>query len=530
MDNTIIPAEIDYVEIDDAEIDEKIISLNLWNFAEAPITQLSKNPLSVKNNTIKQTIKVLNPITKELHEGTLIIEGNPKYGILVSVDDDVLMTLLSISLEQGFKDTAIYTNYYILLNRLEWGNAGKDYKRLKDSLKRLSTVRIINSHFWVIDQFHSTDMGIIQTNTLDKFEEEGYDENHIPKTYVRLNQDFFEEIKRNYSNHIDLQVYLSIKSAGAKRIFKWLDKKFSIKDNSEITCSFEDIVKHLLNISPKTRTNKLKIYLKKYNKELIVKNIIKDENDLFFKKNKNWYVKYQRGILYNNSGKKENNIPDWNIKQINLFDKLKNFGLSEKEKIDIITKENDFPLYVATNNQWLQRINKYADFLLLKIEIKGHSFFRSKRNYFNDMIKKGYDISDELLELQKEKEKIKKEIEKSLSQIKKVKENPKIISTLDENEKENAELLNRIKSIHTEWRSKFIQELKDELKKCSKIVQDLYFYNLDFKSLQNKFTFIKMSLKNEDTFMEILSKYTPKYKNIIPDHKIQNEFTFEKNN
>ena len=110
------------------------------NLAEFPLAVLStrSNP-KIKTLEFSDTQRLKSG---ELIERKWIITGADKFGLPTSTDDDVVLGLIKLSMDQGFRDRKIYFTRYELLKALRWSTEGRSYQRLIKSLDRLSGARI----------------------------------------------------------------------------------------------------------------------------------------------------------------------------------------------------------------------------------------------------------------------------------------------------------------------------------------------------------------------------------------------------
>ena len=110
------------------------------NLAEFPLAVLSTRiDPSVKTLQFKDCQRLKNG---EVIEREWLITGADKFGLPTSTDDDVLLGLMRLTMDEGFRDRKIHFTRYELLRILRWTTEGRSYQRLTKSLDRLSGVRI----------------------------------------------------------------------------------------------------------------------------------------------------------------------------------------------------------------------------------------------------------------------------------------------------------------------------------------------------------------------------------------------------
>lgn len=196
------------------------------NLVEFPITLLDQ-----RNNKNIKTIEVSDHITGEdgkpmKREWT--VTGSGKYGLPLAQDNEVLIALLKIGKEQDFESSTIHFSKYRLLKIMGWGNQGKNYHRLEESLDRFKGVSIkAKNAFWDnrSKTYITVNFGIIDSyKLLDSTKKLDNDES-IPYSYARLNEEFFNSIEAGYIKNLDIDMFFTIKGYIAKQLFRYLDKK-----------------------------------------------------------------------------------------------------------------------------------------------------------------------------------------------------------------------------------------------------------------------------------------------------------------
>ena len=196
------------------------------NLVEFPVTLIDQ-----RNSKNIKTIEVSDHITGEdgkpmKREWT--VTGSDKYGLPLAQDNEVLIALLKIGKEQDFESSTIHFSKYRLLKIMGWANQGKNYHRLEESLDRFKGVSIkAKNAFWDnrSKTYITVNFGIIDSyKLLDSTKKLDNDES-IPYSFVRLNEEFFNSIEAGYIKNLDIDMFFAIKGYIAKQLFRYLDKK-----------------------------------------------------------------------------------------------------------------------------------------------------------------------------------------------------------------------------------------------------------------------------------------------------------------
>ena len=201
------------------------VSRDEMNLAEFPLTVLStRNDPNLKTLEFKDSIKGKNG---ELLERKWIITGADKFGLPTASDDEVLLGLLKLTVDDGVRDRKVFFTRYELLRTLKWTTEGRSYSRLQKALDRLSGVRIkaSNAFFDNETKAHSTkNFGIV-----DAYEIRSGKDVEAKTSYFTWSETIFKSFQVGFIKKLDLDFYLDLQSAVAKRLYRYLDKHFWYK-------------------------------------------------------------------------------------------------------------------------------------------------------------------------------------------------------------------------------------------------------------------------------------------------------------
>ena len=205
-----------------------VSSRDEMNLAEFPLTVLSTRVSSTtKTLEFSDTIHQKNG---EVTKREWIITGADKFGLPTSTDDDVVLGLICLSMDQGFRERKVYFTRYELLKILRWSTEGRSYSRLTRSLDRLSGVRIrATNAFFDNDSkaFQTCNFGIIDSYEIN--DERGGrlpSKGENPNSYFVWSEVIYDSFKTGYIKKLDLDFYFSLKSSVSRRLYRYLDKHF----------------------------------------------------------------------------------------------------------------------------------------------------------------------------------------------------------------------------------------------------------------------------------------------------------------
>ncbi len=221
------PAAATTTEADDAEKPEIIrIAQDEFNLAVFPIAVLDKRAQKSKNY-----LTFTEHITSNGREIQRVwtVMPHPIEGLPSTTDEDVYVALMELSYEQGAQKK-VYFSRYDLIRRLGWPMNAKHYERLESSLRKLAAVRIEAKNAYVdrhTGRLVDVGMSIIQEF---KIFDEGAGKRTGAKSYVMWSDRVAQSLSEKLFKKLDADFYFNLSSPIAKRLFRYLDKKFGSSD------------------------------------------------------------------------------------------------------------------------------------------------------------------------------------------------------------------------------------------------------------------------------------------------------------
>ena len=158
-------------------------------------------------------------------------------------DQDVYVALLQMIDDKGLPDDGwLSFSLYELVDLMGRKHSGRDYRQVRESLRRLATTSIESDNAFYHrgwKEYISDTFSLLSEVKLSEYEDpkgERPDRNR-----VLLSQYFVDSYKANYLKNIDVEFYWSLASPIAKRLYRLVDKKrngrrlweaelFSLKD------------------------------------------------------------------------------------------------------------------------------------------------------------------------------------------------------------------------------------------------------------------------------------------------------------
>ena len=207
------------------------------NFAEFPIALLTdRRPKDL--SSVEYTDTIHDPVTRKETVRKLTIAVPKQIGLPTALDDEVLLGLIQLTkVRNGFKDRRVHFSRYELLRLLGWSNKGPNYRRLEQSMDRWVSVILDYQNAWwdkeassfVTEKFHMLDnVRIYETEHKKKG-----GQTVLPFSSFLWNEIVFQSFQAGFLKRIDLEFYLRLKHHTARRLYRFLDKRFYHQNRCE---------------------------------------------------------------------------------------------------------------------------------------------------------------------------------------------------------------------------------------------------------------------------------------------------------
>jgi hypothetical protein len=220
----------------------------------------------------------------------LIVSGCDAYGLPTEWDDEVLLGLIQLTRQQHFTDRKVTFTRYELIRLLGWRDDTRCYRRLEASLNRWMGVTLFYNNAWwnkarqcwMDAKFHVLD-NVWLCHRAEPAPDIGPTGEGAPKSAFVWNEVIFRSFQAGNLKSIDLQFFTSLTSAVAKRLFRFLDKRFYHAQRFEI--DLHELCFEKIGLSRNYDTANLKRKLLKGIKELEYRGFLEPvHSDQRFKK------------------------------------------------------------------------------------------------------------------------------------------------------------------------------------------------------------------------------------------------------
>jgi hypothetical protein len=165
-------------------------------------------------------------------EATLTLTGSDAYGLPTAADADVIVALIQLTKQKNnFLYPTINFTRYELLRLLGWPNEGKSYRRLDESLNRWVGVSLHYDGCWWDNrskQYGDAKIHIIESVVIldGKSRLNGDEQQALPLSSFTWNKVFMESCQADNLKRLNVETYFSLEHPSAKRLFRFLDKRF----------------------------------------------------------------------------------------------------------------------------------------------------------------------------------------------------------------------------------------------------------------------------------------------------------------
>ena len=201
------------------------------NLAEFPLATLAdRAPSGCKTLVFEDRIWDRGQAQHRIRR--LTISASDKYGLPTAIDDEVILGLVQVSKATNFVERRVPFTRYQLIRILGWRDEGRSYTRLERSLKRWLGVTLYYENAWwdksrkrwVDAHFHLLDDLILYRRPKA---EVGPTAPHAAcLSSFTWNEMVFRSFQAGFLKQLDLDFYRRLKLATAKRIYRFLDKRF----------------------------------------------------------------------------------------------------------------------------------------------------------------------------------------------------------------------------------------------------------------------------------------------------------------
>ncbi len=204
------------------------------NFAEFPLASVS-DVVAGGQKTLVFGDTIVDQSTNQKVERKLTITGSDEYGLPTPLDDQVILGLVQLTAKRGFAKRKVHFSRRELIRELGWRDESKSYERVKESLNRWIGVTLYyekawwskEDESWVDESFHILEqVTIFDRDRIARRQKTLPDDPNSGLSSFVWNGVVFDSFQAGYIKQLDFELYKRFASPIAKRMFRFLDKRF----------------------------------------------------------------------------------------------------------------------------------------------------------------------------------------------------------------------------------------------------------------------------------------------------------------
>lgn len=237
------------------------------NLAEFPLAAIGDRFLD-GTKTVVFSDTVWDREKREHLPRQLTISGSDRYGLPTAKDDDILLACIQLSSIGDFHDREVKFSRYELLKLMRWPDESRYYHRLSTSLRRWKGTTVYSDRAFYDNARKSwvnRDFGVF--DNLYIYEREADEGARAPaSSWFVWNEVLFQSFQAGYVKQLDWNLYCSLKDPVAKRLYRFLDKRFYRGDS--VVIDLHELAFNKVRVSRSYNTAQIKRALAKGIKEL----------------------------------------------------------------------------------------------------------------------------------------------------------------------------------------------------------------------------------------------------------------------
>lgn len=237
------------------------------NLAEFPLAAISDRFLD-GTKTIVFEDTAWDYQRRERVPRKLTISGSDRYGLPTAKDDDVLLACVQLSALGEFASREVHFSRYELLKLLRWRDETRNYRRLSVSLRRWKGLTVYSNRAFydhARKSWVNRDFGVF--DNLYVYEREAQEGREAPpSSWFVWNEVLYESFQAGYLKRLDWDLYCRLESPVAKRLYRFLDKRFY--HGSRVEIDLHELAFRKVRLSASYNTGQVKRSLLKGIREL----------------------------------------------------------------------------------------------------------------------------------------------------------------------------------------------------------------------------------------------------------------------
>lgn len=192
------------------------------------------------------------------------VTGSDAFGLPTAVDTDVLIALIHLTKQRNdFQQVKVHFSRYELIKLLNWPDESFYYNRLNEAFNRWAGVLLVYDKSWWNNRLkRHTDMKMQILGNVEIIRgggKSGHPDGRdgLPLSSFEWNKKFIDSCQADNLRQLDLDRYFSLKTPVAKRLYRFLGKRFHAR--GEHRFDLHEIAFERIGLSRNYRHNAAKI-------------------------------------------------------------------------------------------------------------------------------------------------------------------------------------------------------------------------------------------------------------------------------
>ena len=203
------------------------------NLAEFPLSSIADRH-DPDQKTMVFEDRIFDERRGEMITRKLTITASDQYGLPTALDDEVMLALVQVSKLQKFTGRKVSFSRSQIIGMLGWGDSGRSYDRLETALNRWVGVTLYYekawwdraNKCWRDEKFHILDNVSIMSRDSRASSSPQLE---LPLCSFTWNDVIWRSFDAGNLKSIDFSFYVQLSGAIAKRLYRFLDKRFFLR-------------------------------------------------------------------------------------------------------------------------------------------------------------------------------------------------------------------------------------------------------------------------------------------------------------
>jgi hypothetical protein len=205
------------------------------NLADFPISVLQRRQPSgadgQKLDTIVYESSRLDPASRQRLTQRVTLQSSSRDGLPTPADEHVILALLYIAKHStNFADATVHFAPGQLFEIMGWSPNGRSYRRLRGVLRRLKALNIRYENAWwdAAGRAYEEEVatGIIAAYRIARQVSGPRHADTELQSWVTWTPQFHDSLQKGNLKRLDLELFFSLRSPAAQRMYRFLDKRF----------------------------------------------------------------------------------------------------------------------------------------------------------------------------------------------------------------------------------------------------------------------------------------------------------------